>query len=145
MARNITSADASFAISSADFALAATLLSGYAADAAFAMGATQTVESSLGVDGKLSFGWVPRSYEQTITFQADSPSIDLFNALVAAQDASRAVYRVNATISLKGQGKSYVLSNGAVTQHSAMPDATRTLQPQTFTITWESVKEVPVA
>lgn len=145
MARTITSADSSFAISSADFALAATLLQGYAADASFAMGAQQTVEASLGVDGKTSFGWVPRNYEQTITLQADSPSIDIINGIVLAQDAARAVYRLNAAITLPGQGKSYILSNGAITQHQAMPDAARTLQPQTFTITWSSVKEVPLA
>lgn len=59
--RSITSADSVFSISSADFALAATILEGYAADAAFAMENADTAETMLGVDGKLSAGWVPRS------------------------------------------------------------------------------------
>lgn len=142
--RTITSADASFVISSADFALAATVLEGYAADAAFATDNADTAETSLGVDGKLSAGWVPRSYNQTITLQPDSPSRPIFDAIVGAQDVARTVYRLNGVIQLPGNQYSFNLSRGVLKNYKAIPDANRVLQPLTFVIEWERVVPVPI-
>lgn len=142
--RTITSADSTFVISSADFALAAAALEGYAADAAFAMDNVDTAETSLGVDGKLSAGWIPRSYNQTITLQADSPSRVVFDAIQAAQDAGRTIYRLNGVVNMPGNKYTYVLSRGVLKNYSAMPGAQRTLQPMTFTVEWESVQAIPV-
>lgn len=142
--RTITSADATFVLSSADFALAATALEGYAADAAFATDNSDTAETSLGVDGKLSAGWVPRSYNQTITLQPDSPSRAIFDLLVGAQDASRTVFRLNGVINLPGNQYSYNMNRGVLKNYTAIPAAQRVLQPMTFVIEWESVLPVPV-
>jgi len=142
--RSITSADSVFSISSADFALAATILEGYAADAAFAMENADTAETMLGVDGKLSAGWVPRSYNQTITLQADSKSRAVFDALVMAQDVSRQIFRLNGVITLPGNQYSYTLSRGVLKNYTAMPTAQRVLQPMTFVIEWERVLAVPI-
>ena len=142
--RSITSADSVFSISSADFALAATILEGYAADAAFAMENADTAETMLGVDGKLSAGWVPRSYNQTITLQADSNSRAVFDALVMAQDVSRQIFRLNGVITLPGNQYSYTLSRGVLKNYTAMPTAQRVLQPMTFVIEWERVLAVPI-
>lgn len=142
--RSITSADSVFSISSADFALAATILEGYAADAAFAMENADTAETMLGVDGKLSAGWVPRSYNQTITLQADSKSRAVFDALVMAQDVSRQIFRLNGVITLPGNQYSYTLSRGVLKNYTAMPTAQRVLQPLTFVIEWERVLAVPI-
>lgn len=143
--RSITSADSVFSLSSADFALAATILEGYAADAAFAMENADTAETMLGVDGKLSAGWIPRSYNQTITLQADSKSRKVFDALVMAQDATRNIFRLNGVITLPGNQYSYTLSRGVLKNYTAMPTAQRVLQPLTFVIEWERVLAVPIA
>lgn len=142
--RSITSADSTFVLSSSDFALAATILEGYAADAAFAMDNADTAETMLGVDGKLSAGWIPRSYNQTITLQADSKSRALFDALVTAQDATRNVFRLNGVINLPGNQYSYNLTRGVLKNYTAMPTAQRVLQPMTFVIEWERVLAVPI-
>lgn len=142
--RSITSADSVFSISSADFALAATILEGYAADASFAMENADTAETMLGVDGKLSAGWVPRSYNQTITLQADSKSRAVFDALVMAQDVSRQIFRLNGVVTLPGNQYSYTLSRGVLKNYTAMPTAQRVLQPMTFVIEWERVLPVPI-
>lgn len=143
--RSITSADSTFVLSSADFALAATILEGYAADAAFAMDNADTAETMLGVDGKLSAGWIPRSYNQTITLQADSKSRALFDALVTAQDATRNVFRLNGVINLPGNQYSYNLTRGVLKNYTAMPTAQKVLQPLTFVIEWEKVLAVPIS
>jgi len=142
--RTITAADATFVLSSADFALAATILEGYAADAAFATDNVDTAETTLGVDGRLSAGWVPRSYNQTITLAPDSPSRSVFESLVGAQDAARTVYRLNGVINMPGNQYSYSLSRGVLKNYSAIPTAQRMLQPMTFVIEWEKVIPVPV-
>lgn len=142
--RTITAADASFVISSTDFALAATILQGYAADAAFATDNADTAETSLGVDGRLSAGWIPRSYNQTITLQPDSPSRAVFDALVAAQDAARTIYRLNGVVNLPGNQYSYSLSRGVLKNYTSMPTAQKILQPMTFVIEWERVLPVPI-
>lgn len=143
--RTITSADATFVLSSADFALAAVILEGYAADAAFTTDNADTAETVLGVDGKLSAGWVPRSYNQTITLAADSPSRSLFDSLVGAQDAARTIYRLNGVITLPGNQYSYSMTRGVLKNYSAIPSAQRVLQPMTFVIEWESILPVPIA
>lgn len=143
--RTITSADATFVISSSDFALAAVILEGYAADAAFAMDNVATAETSLGVDGKLSAGWVPRSYPQTITLQPDSPSRPIFNAIVGAQDAARTVFRLNGVITLPGNQYSHAMNRGVLKNITPMANAQRILQPMTFQIEWESVTTIPLA
>ena len=142
--RSMTSADSTFVLSSSDFALAATILEGYAADAAFAMDNADTAETMLGVDGKLSAGWIPRSYNQTITLQADSKSRALFDALVTAQDATRNVFRLNGVINLPGNQYSYNLTRGVLKNYTAMPTAQKVLQPLTFVIEWEKVLAVPI-
>lgn len=142
--RTITSADATFVISSADFALAAVTLEGFAADAAFAVENSDIAETSLGVDGRLSAGWVPRTYTQTITLQADSPSRAVFDLLVTSQDAARTVYRINGVITLPGNQSSYSLSRGVLKNYTAVPAAQRVLQPLTFQIEWERVLSIPI-
>lgn len=142
--RTITSADSTFVISSSEFALAAVALEGYAADAAFAMENVDTAETLLGVDGKLSAGWVPRSYPQTVTFQADSTSVDILELIVATQDAQRTVYRLNGVITLPGNNRTFIMSRGVLRSYSAMPNAQRVLQPLTYTFEWERVIPVPL-
>ena len=144
MARTITSADSVFILSSADFALAATQIQGYAADAAFATDEVDTAETVLGVDKVLSAGWVPRTYTQTITLQADSSSIDLFDALVLAQDAATTIFRLGGVITLPGTERSYTLSRGVLKRYTVMPVAQRVLQPRTFVIEWESILPTPL-
>ena len=142
--RSITSADSVFALSCTELALLGVVLEGYAADAAFAMENADTAETILGVDGKLSAGWIPRSYPQTITLQADSPSRQVFDAIVAYQDVNRTVLRLNAVISLPGNQYSYTMARGVLKNYSPMPTAQRVLQPMTFAIEWERVLPVPI-
>ena len=142
--RTITSADSTYILSSADFALAATALEGYAADASFAMESVQTAETVMGVDGRLSAGWTPRPYPQTITLQPDSPSRQIFDLIAAGQDAGRTVYRLNGVITLPGNQYSHALSRGVLVGYTAIPAGQKVLQPMAFQIVWEGVKTIPL-
>lgn len=141
MAKNtITSADSTFVLSVAGLYGAGVSIEGYAADAAFAIGSAEMAEVVMGVDSKMSAGWVPRIYEQTITLQADSASILVFDAIAQAQDVAKTVYWLSGVISLPGTRRAYALSNGILRNYTVMPAAQKVLQPVEFTIAWESIK-----
>lgn len=119
------------------------LMQGYATDDAFSIEAVEPAEIKMGVDGKLSAGFVFMPVKLSITLQADSASVLLFDAWYAAQKALSDVYFANGLIRLPGIARSYVLTNGVLTSYMPIPDAKKTLDPLKYTITWESVVGAP--
>lgn len=117
---------------------------GYASDDAFATDAVDSAEARIGVDGIMSAGYLPRLTPQTVTLQADSPSIAQFEALIGAQDAVREVVFLDGVLTLPSVGKSYALIKGVLTRITPIPPAKRVLEPVTYTITWGTVQAAPV-
>lgn len=115
----------------------------FAADDVTDVDSVRSVESSMGVDGTLSFGFVFAPVMQNITLQANSPSIAFFETLYSQTIAAEDVYPLNGTLLLPGVSKKYALTNGALTDYKPTPDVKRTLQPQRFRITWNSVLPSP--
>lgn len=118
-------------------------LQGYAADAAFATAAVRNAENVIGVDGRMSSGFVFALREQTITMQADSPSNDLFDAWDAAQQAAGEIFYCSCIITIPSLGKSWAGPKGTLSNFTPLPDVRRTLQPRTFGITWERLLVSP--
>ena len=73
-------------------------LQGYATDDAFADEALQLSESVMGVDGRKSAGYTPAITKQTITLQADSPSMSFFEAIMQAMKQQRGVLRIEGSL-----------------------------------------------
>lgn len=144
MAGNITSANSVFTISCADFGIASTALEGYAVDSSFNIDALEMAIPQLGVDGKLSVGWVPRIVNITLTFQADSPSIRLFETIATGMDVARNPLFLTGTLEIPSIGKSYSFGKGVITNMSLMPSGGRVLNPQTVTIAFESIKPMVI-
>jgi hypothetical protein len=120
------------------------LLQGYAADDAFSTDAVTPAEVVMGVDGRMSAGYVPYTTQQTIMLMPDSPSILLFDAWLAAQKAAGEVFRADAVISLPSIGQSYVMTFGILTSITPIAGVKKVLQSRSFTITWEGVSAVPI-
>ncbi|OIQ97216.1 hypothetical protein GALL_207700 [mine drainage metagenome] len=114
-------------------------LQGFSADDVFDAEAVSDVEVLMGVDGTLSAGYVPQPVKQSITFQADSASILMFEAWSAAQKAAGDVYFAQGLVTLPGVGRIYTCSRGVLSSYSPLPTAKKLLQPRKFGITWESV------
>lgn len=136
---SITSSNSSFILTATQVFPAPQSLGGYAVDDAFMSDAIDLAEVLMGVDGKLSAGYTPNPTKITIALQADSPSIKIFDALIAATKAARDVIFLDGSIALPSVGKSYTLTKGVLTNANVMPDAKKTLQPQKYVITFESV------
>lgn len=118
---------------------------GYASDDAFVTEVADSAEAVMGVDGRMSAGFVPFITRQTITLQADSPSIALFEAWLGAQQVLKDMLFADGALSLPGLQKSYALIKGALTRITPIPQAKRVLQPVTYEIAWETVQPAPIA
>jgi len=119
-------------------------LQGYSADAAFDTDATESAEVQKGVDDQLSYGWVPTIKRQTITLQADSASIQMFETWIGAMEAAREVITCAAVIVLPGLQREYTLTNGVLTSHMKMPGVRKIMQPRTFIISWDQITSAPL-
>jgi len=118
-------------------------LQGYAADAAFASAAVRNGEIVMGVDGRMSAGFVFTPREQTINLQPDSISCDLFDQWDAAQQAAQEVFFASAIITLPGLKKSWAGIKGIMTNFTPIGDVRRVVGPRVFQITWESLLPSP--
>jgi hypothetical protein len=114
-------------------------IEGYATDDAFAVDANEPTEAMMGVDGKMSAGWVPTMRLQTISLQADSPSLFMFDTWATAQEVAREVFFCDGTLILPSIGKKYALTRGVLSSMKTFPDAKKTLQPVQYRITWQSI------
>ena len=135
----ITSANSAFTLVVAGLFPAPVQLKGYASDKAFTTEAVDLAEVQMGVDGRMTAGFVPNPVKQTITLQADSPSKDIFTALIQAMKTAREVFYISGSISLPSTGESFTLTRGILTNAKQIPDAQKVLQPVEYIITWEQI------
>lgn len=135
----ITSANSVFTLVVAGLFPAPVQLRGYASDKAFTTEAVDLAEVQMGVDGRMTAGFVHNPVKQTITLQADSPSKDIFTAVIQAMKTAREVFYISGSISLPSTGESFALTRGILTNAKQIPDAQKVLQPVDYVITWESV------
>lgn len=135
----ITSANSVFTLVIAGLFPAPVQLSNYSTDRAFAQEAVEFAEVRMGVDGKMTAGYTPNPTKQTVTLMADSPSRDVFAALIEATKTAREVFYITGTISLPSTGESFTLTRGVLTNAKQIPDAQKVLEPIDYEITWESV------
>lgn len=134
----ITSANSVFTIVIAGLFPSPVQLQGYASDKAFTTEAIDLAEVQMGVDGRMTAGFTPNPTKQTVTLQADSPSKDIFTALIQAMKTAREVFYISGSIALPSTGESFTLTRGILTNAKQIPDAQKVLQPCDYVITWES-------
>ena len=139
MDTTITSANSVFTLVVAGLFPAPVQLKGYASDKAFTTEAVDLAEVQMGVDGRMTAGFVPNPVKQTVTLQADSPSKDIFTAVIQAMKTAREVFYISGSISLPSTGESFTLTRGILTNAKQIPDAQKVLQPVDYVITWERI------
>ncbi len=120
------------------------LIQGYATDDAFAFPDVKPGEAMMGVDGKLSGGFLPYPTEQDITLQADSASNVIFDDWLAAQNAAKEIYIANAIVIYPAISKQFTFTKGILTMTSPLATAKKLLQPRRYHITWESCSPAPL-
>ncbi|WP_019210814.1 phage tail fiber protein [Yersinia massiliensis] len=135
----ITSANSVFSLAITNLYATPQILEGYSSDDAFSTDALDITETVMGIDGKLSGGFVFNPTNQTITIMPDSPSLVIFETWVTAMKTMRETLTANATIQLPALGRKYTLTKGFLVSAKTIPDVKKTLQPTPFVIRWERV------
>ena len=115
-------------------------LQGYSADKAWDTAAVVVSETQIGVDGRKTAGIVFNPIKQTFAFQADSPSVQIFESIYAAQVAARDIYYIAATIDLPSTGESYVCNKGTLEDYNSVASAGKVLNMREFSISWGSIQ-----
>src|ERR1019366_7476659 len=103
--QDITAANAVFMITILPLFPVPQQLQSFATDDAFTAEAVDVAETSLGVDGKMSAGWVPQITPMNIHIMPSNPTSDLFDNWALYQDASQLLFPATATILLPGSNK----------------------------------------
>ena len=140
----ITSATSVYMLSIAGLFAIPQQLQGFAADDVFDTEAINPTEVLMGVDGKMSAGFVFVPVKQSISIQADSDSNTLFEAWFQAQKTAKEAYFAAGIVHLPSINRSYVMTNGVLTSYPSISDAKKVLQPRKYQITWESVLGAPI-
>jgi tail fiber protein gp32 len=136
---NITSVNSTFMLSIAGLFATPQALKGYATDDAITADEVEMAEVTLGVDGRMSAGFVPFLTKMGIMLQADSPSIVTFDTWLGAQASTRDLYQATGVIYLPATKKVYTCTQGVLTGGKLLPDVKKVLGPQKYSITWGSV------
>ncbi len=114
-------------------------IQGFAADDVTDVENIQPVETMMGVDGRLSGGYVPVAVPQNFSLQADSESNDFFDTLLSAEEAAREKYVLFGSLVLPATGRKYAMTRGFLYGLMKFPPVKKVLQPRRFTIQWERV------
>jgi hypothetical protein len=144
MGRDLTNANSVIMLAIAGLYDSPQQLQGYAADDVFSAEQIDMAETQMGVDGKLSAGFIFVPQPWSITLQADSDSNDIFDNWTQAQIAAKAPYFASGTVMLPSVGKKWAMVNGVLTKFTPMPAGKKILQPRQFTITFENISPAPV-
>lgn len=144
MAKTITAANAVFTLAVPNLFDVPVNLQGFSADDIFSTDVMASAETSMGVDGRLSAGYVHVPVTQGVSLQADSDSNDFFEQWWQAMQLNQDVYFSEGVVVLLSVNRTWTLTKGVLTGFPPMPDAGRTLRARRFGLTWEKVSPAPI-
>lgn len=142
---SITSANAVITIQVTGIFSTPFQLQGFSADNIYDMPETELVQTAMGVDGRLSGGFVFNPVDQTFSVQADSETNAFFETWASRMNTLKDVYVAEGQTRLLSVGTSYVMRRGFLVNAHQMPAAGRILQPRRYTVRWERVTSTPIA
>lgn len=119
-------------------------LQGFTADDVFDSEDLESADTMMGVDGKLSGGFVYVSFKQKFSLQADSGSISIFDDWWSFNQANQETFTANGLIILPAVAVKITLTKGFLKGYKPLPDAKKILQGQSFRIEWESQSKAPL-
>lgn len=116
---------------------------GFGPDDVYTLDDIELVETSMGVDGRLSAGFVFKEQPMSVTLQADSPSNDNFDDWNANQVAGLRTYQASGVLQLPAIRKKIILTTGFLSTYK-LPDAGRTLRVRRYRMKWERAIPFPI-
>lgn len=144
MAKTLTTANSSLSIAFRGLYPVPVPIKGYATDDSFAIDDVTASEVMMGVDGKLSGGYVPYSTKLTIMLQADSDSVSVFDNVLAAQVAAKELYIVDAVLIIQGSKEKCAFVKGFMRDVTPASTGKKVLQPRRFSFEFEGYSKAPI-
>ena len=141
MANDVTSANATAILTVDELYPSGVKLEQFSADNALTMSDDTIAEARMGVDGQMVAGYTPAIKTVNVILEPSSPSMKVFSDIYKASQTNRRVYKLALTLTLPAIGKTFNFVNGVMTQGKFAPDLGKTLQSQTFQISFEKVTE----
>lgn len=138
-ASTITSANSVVTIAQSTLFPSGVNLQGYSVDKAWSTDALEIAETQKGVDGRMTAGWIFNTVKMTFQFQADSPSISVFQNIWSAMRAARDVYYLSGNIEIPSTGETFSLVKGVLKSVKTIPDAAKVLQAMEFVVEWSEI------
>lgn len=115
-------------------------IKGFAADSAWANDALVVAETTMGVDGHMSAGFVFNELVLKVTLQADSDSRSFFESWFETMQGYRDILYANATLFIPSTNEQFVFSKGALTSYAGTPPGKKKLDPTEYEIKFERVE-----
>lgn len=144
MAKTLDTANSAVTMSARGFITAPFSFQGYSTDDSFTVDDVASVETRMGVDGRLSGGFTPQPTVITFMLEATSPTIDALDSCIANQKARNSSLVFDGTMFLQGTQEKYAMVNGYLTSYTPANKAAKTLQPRKFTFTFEKFDKAPI-
>jgi Tail fiber protein gp32 len=117
-------------------------LQGFAADDVFDIPAIKSIESTMGVDGVLSAGFVFVEIPWDIVLQADSDSNKIFDRIWGQQQATKSTYQLFGSVKIPGTSTKIALNAGFLSSYKA-PSAKKVMQPRRYQMIFQSMAVAP--
>ena len=143
MSATLTTANSTMTMTTEALYTSAQRIQGYAADDAFDFAEVENGEYSMGIDGKLSAGFVFNPIPFTMTLQGDSASLALFENIWQYEYSNRTKLTQDVTVTLPSVAKRYELKNGFMQSYKA-PSGKRILQPAVVVFTFNTLQISPL-
>src|SRR5678816_2279150 len=125
MAGTLTVANSSMVLRIADLFDTGIALQGYAADEVFSAEPATHIETMMGIDGRLSGGWVPSERTVNISLNGDSDSNFIFEEWAGAQRQRRDAMIATLIVTIFSINRVYTCTYGFLRTYSSLPDARR--------------------
>jgi hypothetical protein len=135
---NITAANAVITLNIPGVLGAPVQLQGFSADDISDVDPLEAAETSMGVDGILSAGFIFVPVNQSFTLQADSASNAVFDAWWTQEQANKTKYAATGQIIYTAIGTKWAMSQGFLVTYPVLPNAARVLRPRKFTVRWQT-------
>lgn len=116
------------------------IIEGFATEDAFSVAQFESARAVMGVDAKMSAGFIPAVKELDVVLQADSISRRVFEQLLGVMERTREVIFLDAVIAMPGQGEIWNFTRGVITKAPKLPGAKKNAEPTTWQITWEDIQ-----
>jgi len=144
MSFDISSGNVVIAIGAFNLIPVPTILQGYTPEDIYSYDQLANAETQMGLDGRLSGGFVAQAVMQTFTQMPNGPSVSFWDTIVAAQRANFTLYQLFANITIISLGATYIQRNGIIVDASPAPSAGKVMGHRTFKVAWESVDKAAI-